>query len=275
MRRPRRGGSRLAALVGALAAAAALGGCASTPLAPSRDLETEVRELRQRVAELQRQAAVDQIAIDDLRRKVEALEGGRRAPAGARSTAPAEPPAERVEAAPRRPEPARPVVEERPPEPLPEPLGADVEESDLEEPPAIERAAGPPTGGAPIGPAGQALYDRGYTLYHQGRYLDAEASFQRFLQSHGDTDLADNAQYWIGEARFGRGDVRGALAAFRETVARYPEGNKVPDALLKAGQSLEQLGDREAARDSYREVRDRFPGSAAAVVAEERLAQIP
>jgi len=294
MRRARTRGARLAPLLGAAAVAAALGGCASTPLALNRDLEAQVRELRQRVVEMQRQAAVDQIAIEELRRKVAALEGGGRAPSATRSAVPAAPPAERVELAPRRSAAVEPVPEERPPAPLPEPLGADVEESDLEEPPAIERANPPPgpgrepgpgagsagapstpAGGAPIPPAGQALYDRGYTLYHQGRYLDAEASFQRFLQAHGDTDLADNAQYWIGEARFARGDVRGALAAFRETVSRHPEGNKVPDALLKAGQSLEQLGDREGARASYREVRDRFPGSAAAVVAEERLAQIP
>jgi len=291
MRCRRPAASRLVPGLGALAVATLLAACSSTPLAPSRDLEAEVRELRQRVAELQRQAAVDQIALAELRRKVEALEAGGRPRAAAR---PAAPPAESVEPVPRRAE-AEPIREERrPPEPLPEPLGADVEESDLEAPPAIERSRPPPgsaagtpstgapppdeapsIGGAPIGPAGQALYDRGYTLYHQGRYLDAEASFQRFLQAHGDSDLADNAQYWIGEARFARGDLRGALAAFRETVARFPEGNKVPDALLKAGQSLEQLGDREAARASYREVRDRFPGSAAAVVAEERLAQIP
>jgi tol-pal system protein YbgF len=104
--------------------------------------------------------------------------------------------------------------------------------------------------------------------------LDAEASFQRFLQAHGDSDLADNAQYWIGEARFARGDHRAALAAFQETAARYPQGNKVPDALLKAGQSLEQLGDPEGARAAYRTVVERFASSAAAVAAEERLSRL-
>ena len=128
---------------------------------------------------------------------------------------------------------------------------------------------------APISSAAQAIYDRGYTLYHQGRYLDAEASFQRFLQEYSDTDLADNAQYWIGEARYARGDVPGSLAAFREVVARYPDGNKVPDALLKAGQSLERLGDSESARRSYREVLDSFPNSAAAAQAQQRLSALP
>jgi tol-pal system protein YbgF len=119
------------------------------------------------------------------------------------------------------------------------------------------------------------LYDRGYSLYHQGHFVDAESSFQRFLQANTGSELADNAQYWIGECRYARSDLRGALAAFRETVERYPKGNKVPDALLKAGQSLEGLGDVEGARVTYREVVRRFPGTAAAAVAEERRAKLP
>jgi tol-pal system protein YbgF len=127
----------------------------------------------------------------------------------------------------------------------------------------------------PVTPAVQALYDRGYTLYHQKHYVDAEASFQRFLQAEPNSELADNAQYWIGECRYSRGDMRGALTAFRETVARYPAGNKTADALLKAGMSLENLGDKEAARNTYQEVLRRYPGTAVAAVAEERRAKLP
>ena len=126
----------------------------------------------------------------------------------------------------------------------------------------------------PVEPAAQALYDRGYTLYHQGKYLDAEASFQRFLQAYPMTELSDNAQFWIGESRFARGDSRGALAAFREVLQKYPEGNKVPDALIKEGDCLEKLGDRDGARDRYNEVRRRFPESGAAVMADDRLASL-
>jgi tol-pal system protein YbgF len=136
-------------------------------------------------------------------------------------------------------------------------------------------AAAPGGTGAESGAATQALYDRGYTLFHQGRYVDAEASFQRYLQANPTNELADNAEYWIGECRYSRGDLRGALAAFRETVERYPDGNKVPDALLKAGQSLEGMGDVEGARVTYKEVIRRFAGSAAAAVAEERQAKLP
>ena len=194
------------------------------------------------------------------------------------------------------PAPARTAPAPRPENPdAPAPRQV-IEEEDLDVP---QTAPGRPTASTPpappaqtpptqVPPAGsgddeaellslsaQALYDRGYTLYHQGRFVDAETSFQRFLQTDPGNELADNAQYWIGECRYARSDTRGALAAFREVIEKHPKGNKVPDALLKAGQCLESMGDIEGARVTYREVIRRFPGSAAAGVAEERRAKLP
>jgi tol-pal system protein YbgF len=168
---------------------------------------------------------------------------------------------------PPRTQPARPPVASATPPPMPS----------TAPPAAVQAPTSPVLEGKrePVTPAVQALYDRGYTLYHQKHYVDAEASFQRFLQAEPNSELADNAQYWIGECRYSRGDMRGALAAFRETVARYPAGNKTADALLKAGMSLENLGDKEAARNTYQEVLKRYPGTAVAAVAEERRAKLP
>jgi tol-pal system protein YbgF len=121
----------------------------------------------------------------------------------------------------------------------------------------------------------QAVYDDAYTLYHQGRFEDAERRFEEFLAVAPPTELSDNAQYWIGAARLSRGDHRGSLAAFRRTVELYPEGNKVPDALFKMGQALEELGDPGEARGVYEELARRFPDTAAAALALERLDALP
>lgn len=245
----------------------------------------EVRELRARVIELQRRAAVTEVELERLRRQVAELEArmeGRPVPqrgdepARSRSeddarAAPVEPVIEIEDVGDERPAPGRsapPAVEEpsgRPgsvqgrPEPAspPAPAGGD------------EEPAGQVT------PDAQELYDRGYTLYHQQRYVDAESTFRRFIQSYPDTELTDNARYWIGESRLARGDVRGALAAFRETVERHPRGNKVPDALLKVGEAMGRIGDSEGAREAYQEVIRRFAGTAAASVARDRLEQLP
>jgi tol-pal system protein YbgF len=170
------------------------------------------------------------------------------------------------------PEPVMRTVDVAAPAPLPDSEPPPAGQMNAEPSPVAQASAGE---GLPGSPAGQEVYDQGYTLYHQGQHVEAEAAFQRFLAGHGDTDLADNALYWIGESRYSRGDYRGSLAAFREAVERYPRGNKVPDALLKAGAALEKLGDHAGARQSYRDIQRRFPDSATALVAAERIARLP
>jgi tol-pal system protein YbgF len=258
-------------------------GCSSgvpRVLTPNEGVREEIRDLRAQLLELQKKAAVSEVEVARLREKVATLEadaGGAPASSAPSSTASVSPPrpvASPVEdrlpvAVQPRPVIIEQTLDEEPAEPIAaRPLAEVV-------PPAPSPSMAAVTETKPVPVAGQALYDRGYTLYHQGQYVEAEASFQRFLQGFGDTDLADNALYWIGEARFARRDFRGALAAFRETVDRYPAGNKLPDSLLKAGDALERLGDIEGARASYREVERRFAESATALIAAERLSKLP
>jgi len=230
--------------------AAILAGCATAT--PPAALPPGWEEVKARLVELEQQVRVNEVELRRLRRQLAELEHEAAAAEG-------------------HPELTPPVdggpTDEAPAE-APAPLSA-LEEADLEPQPLAGGAA--PTA---LSPDAQAAYDEAYTLFHQGRYLDAEARFQRFLQDFEATSLADNALYWIGAARWARHDVPGALAAFRETVARFPEGNKVPDASFKIGQCLEALGDLAGARHSYRETATRFPVSAAAALAEERLAAL-
>ncbi len=255
-------------------------GCASGFLPETTPEPDELAEVKARVLELQRAAAMTQVEIERLRQQVVTLEarlGGAGAPAaetrsGSAPPRPVSPPVARPPAPVARPEASKVEVTDleiaaRPPAPRP---------SAVPSPAAPGEPAEPSTGlAAPVSEAAQAIYDRGYTLYHQGRYVDAEAGFRRFLQGYPDTSLSDNAQYWIGESRFARNDFEGALAAFREVAQRYPNGNKVADSLLKAADCLRQLGDTGSARTTYDEVIRRFPGSAAAAMAEERRGQLP
>ena len=250
--------------------------------------------------ELQRQATIDKVEIDRLRQKLAALEdrvvreAEERAAAAARANAPRGIEEEKVPA-PRTVqvievsdleeplEEEEPPVEEEPPPTAPSVAVATRPTVPPSAPPAppVERPAAAPSaadgssglavaGETKVTPAAQALYDQGYSLYHQGRYVDAEETFQRFLAVYGATDLGDNAQFWIGECRLGRNELQSALAAFRQTVREHPEGNKAPDALLAAGGVLERLNDAEGARTTYLEVESRFPGSTASSEAAKR-----
>ncbi|MEM8933943.1 MAG: tol-pal system protein YbgF, partial [Acidobacteriota bacterium] len=134
--------------------------------------------------------------------------------------------------------------------------------------------AAPTAGAADSTEQPQALYDRGYAFFHQKRYADAESHFRRFLERYSDHPLADNAQFWIGESRYARGDFSSALAAFSATVERYPNGNKVADAMLKAGKCLESMGQTAEAIATYEAIEARFPDTVVASTAASRLAAL-
>lgn len=252
-------------------------GCASGGgLSSSPDQTETIEELKRRVLDLQREAAVNREEIDRLETRVAELEERRITP-----PPPPAPPAETVE-------PFQPAVidesdldfPETEPAPRPAPVAPPSREPArrVEAIPSTPVVEMPETGGRPaaadVGTDGQALYDRGYTLYHQGRYREAEDHFRQFLAAHGSTDLADNAQYWIGESLYARKDYEGALAAFRATVEQFPNGNKVPDALLKAGQCFEAMGDVDGARQTYEEISRSYPQSAASARAAERIQRL-
>ncbi|MCH9648502.1 MAG: tol-pal system protein YbgF [Deltaproteobacteria bacterium] len=240
-------------------------GCSGSLLPARDDSSVTIDELKRRVLDLQRQATINEVEIARLRQRVAEVEA--RPQAHVRSSG--EQPLETLVSE------TGPIEPYRPPE---------IEEVDLDPVRYAEPVLSGEQPGANPGAAegeevsalvavteqGQQLYDRGYSLYHQGRFVDAEAELRSFLASYADTDLADNAQYWIGESRYARKDFPGALAAFRETVERFPGGNKVPDALVKAGQCFEAQGDLDSALETYREVVQRYPQSAAAARAAER-----
>lgn len=235
--------------------ATTLAGCATlgsrTPSGPS---ESDIRELRAA-------ATRHEIEIERLRREVARLA---LVVDQQRSARAAPPPAA-------TPSTTRPAAAPAP----------TVEISDLELPPPVsgrtpEPAAPttpPPATVEPaeVGEAAQAIYDQGYTLYHQNRFVEAETAFQRFLQGWESSSLADNALFWIGACRLARGETDTALAAFREVVSRFPEGNKVPDALLKVAEISEREGDTQGALETYRKISTFYPDSIAAGLARERL----
>lgn len=244
--------------------------------APQTADATEIAELKQKIVELERKTTVAEVEIGRLRQQVVELEKRLKA-AIADSNAMASPLASRQDEIPQSHiddgviQPSEPDVEST--ELTAKDLALETTEAVPPRVTTMDPVPVPPPGSGSKAPATEArrLYDEAYTAFHMQRYSEAESLFQLYLARYSDTDLADNAQFWIGECRYARKDFEGALEAFSVTVERYPEGNKIADALLKAGKCLEAMGDDERARATYEEIQTRFPGSAAAALAREQL----
>lgn len=115
------------------------------------------------------------------------------------------------------------------------------------------------------------LYDRVMEEFRGRDYEAALAGFRFFLELHGSSSLAANAQYWIGECQYRMGRYKDALTSFYNVVSYYPLSPKLPGATLKIGQSYTKLGDHEKARLMYERVIEQYPSSPEAELARKAI----
>ena len=142
-------------------------------------------------------------------------------------------------------------------------------------------AASVPGSAAPSAPASPAAaapettdsasYQAAFQLLKDSQYDRAIAAFQKFLVSFPDSSLADNAQYWLGEAYYVNKSYSDALAAFKRVAEKYPQSRKLPDALLKVGYCDYELKQWQAANEVLTQVATTFPDTPAGHLAQQRL----
>ena len=117
----------------------------------------------------------------------------------------------------------------------------------------------------------KVAYQAAFDLLKNSQIDAAIAAFQKFLLSFPDSTLADNAQYWLGEANYVNKAFPAAQAAFQKLVDKFPQSRKVPDALLKIGYCQYELKDFDAARRTLSKVTTQFPDSPSGHLAQQRL----
>jgi tol-pal system protein YbgF len=120
----------------------------------------------------------------------------------------------------------------------------------------------------------RANYQAAFDLLKDGKYNEATNAFKQYLTTFPNGALADNAQYWLGEARYVLKDYTTALRDFRTVIEKYPESRKIPDALLKVGYCSYELKNWGEARSALNQVVQRFGDTTAARLASQRLAKM-
>ncbi len=129
-------------------------------------------------------------------------------------------------------------------------------------PPAAPNAPpGPRVANAPADADPKQLYETAYGYLLQRDYGAAESAFDEFLRRHPSDPLAGNAQYWLGESLYVRGQYRAAAGAFLKGYQTYSRSTKAPESLLKLAMSLQRLGQKDAACSSYNELNTKFPNA--------------
>jgi tol-pal system protein YbgF len=122
----------------------------------------------------------------------------------------------------------------------------------------------------PSGPAPSAdtLYSNGLRDIRSGKWDLARAEFQDYLRYYGSTDLASNAQFYLGEIAYSQKNFDQAIGEYDKVLNNYPKSFKLAPARLKKGMALVELGQKTSGVRELREVVKRYPGTE-----EDRLAR--
>ncbi len=139
-------------------------------------------------------------------------------------------------------------------------------------PSTMNAPSGPMPGGAPMnmppsaasaGPPASAdvLYSNALRDINGKHYDLATQEFQDYLKYYGETDLASNAQFYLGEVAYMQNQFQNALDAYNKVIENYPKSFKTASARMRKGFCLAELGQKASAVRELRTVVRLYPGT--------------
>jgi len=138
--------------------------------------------------------------------------------------------------------------------------------------PPGQRPAGPMEGAQAS--SEQQCYDANLALFRNEKYEEAIAGFKDFVKKHPKSDLADNAQFWIGESYMGLKQYEQAILAFQQVIKNYPKGNKAANAMLRQAIAFYEINDKISSKLLLKKLIKEHPRSPEAEIAQTKLKAI-
>ncbi|GIU34803.1 tol-pal system protein YbgF [Shewanella colwelliana] len=118
-----------------------------------------------------------------------------------------------------------------------------------------------------------ASYERAVNLVLKERkYDEAIPAFRDFIKQYPESTYAANANYWLGQLLYNKGELADAANAFDTVVKQFNDSNKRGDSLVKLGMIAEKRSDSAKAKVYYQQVVKEYANSAAARIAKQQLA---
>ena len=117
-----------------------------------------------------------------------------------------------------------------------------------------------------------ASYERAVNLVLKERqYDEAIPAFREFIAQYPNSTYAANANYWLGQLLYNKGELGDAAKAFNTVVNKFKESNKRGDSLVKLGMIAQKRNDNATAKRYYQQVVSEYANSAAARIAKQQM----
>lgn len=130
----------------------------------------------------------------------------------------------------------------------------------------------PAEGGDAVAP--DQVYNAAYNDYLMGNYDLAIVGFRDFLSTYRDSELSDNALYYMGVAYQTLGQHEQAIQAFDQVINLYPKADKTPIAYYKKALIQQQLQKNPEAIDTFKKLLAAFPDAQEATLAKQELEKL-
>ncbi len=128
---------------------------------------------------------------------------------------------------------------------VPQPKPAPPSNDRIQLKPPASTATGPVNASGTGGPA-PAKFNAAMDLLARGSYDQARSSFRSIADQYPTHQLAPEALYWTGDISYSaKKDYGEAARSFAELLKKYPKAPHAPEAMLKLGQSLLGLGQKQ------------------------------
>ena len=114
-------------------------------------------------------------------------------------------------------------------------------------------------------------YESALNLFKANKVKEAAGAFDAFVKAYPESNLAPNAQYWLGNAYYTLQDCKKSIDAHRVVVNRWPQNPKAPDSLINIATCQQELGDAKGVKATLETVLIKYPDSPAAATAKKRL----
>lgn len=238
-----------------------------------RALQAEVKHLGDTIQDLRYSMPLDADATNAMHAKLDALSArldtvADRAAAANPEESPKESPEQRPEKSPtngQKGQAAAPVAVSPPALPAPGQVELAAAKPERSAAPAVVPSTGHPA---------TRLYREALKVYQAGGYDGAVELFKQFLYEHGQSPLAADVQYWIGESFYAQRQYEEAVVAFDDVMQKYPSDAKVPAAMFKQALAFAELRDINSARLILQQIREKYANSPEASRATEKLKQL-
>jgi len=120
----------------------------------------------------------------------------------------------------------------------------------------------------------EQLFAAAYSDYSRGNYDLAASEFKQYVETYPSSELADNAQYWVGEILYAQKKLPEAVIEFEKVKAVNPNGDKTTVALYKRGLILLEMEKKEDAVAQFHAIFKDYPKTKAGELATQQLQQL-